>query len=225
MRDRGALADKKLALLRQLLSGDAVEYEGRRIRVTPSPHTAGGPMLDVGRCERRSGTAGGPIRARAVGERNCAGHAGGLRSGEPRTRSPAGTALLPERDTPTVCFVADDVDRAWEELGEYLLHDVRTYAAWNPGNDTSAGISFATDVATLRATSTSHVILSVDRSRGTGPRRRNAESVPVVRRASPELAWPYLKRVGEVVLPEVACASSGDGLNEVLGDMLNSKGN
>ena len=164
VRDRGALADKKLALLRQLLSGDAVEYEGRRIRVTPSPHTAGGPMLMWGGASvaaaRRAGRYGLGLLANGTvpGMREAYEAASREHGHQP------GLALLPERDTPTVCFVADDVDRAWDELGEYLLHDVRTYAAWNPGNDTSAGISFATDVATLRATSTSHLILSVDQA-------------------------------------------------------------
>ena len=52
-----------------------------------------------------------------------------------------GATLLPPRDTPVVCFVADDVDKAWDELGEFLLHDARTYAEWNPGDEVTAGIS------------------------------------------------------------------------------------
>jgi len=46
--DRGRLADEKLALLRRLLSGEAVIQDGRRIMVTPRPHTAGGPGLTWG---------------------------------------------------------------------------------------------------------------------------------------------------------------------------------
>jgi hypothetical protein len=44
--------------------------------------------------------------------------------------------LLPNRDTPSVCFVAPDVDTAWREIGEHLLHDARMYAEWNPDNET-----------------------------------------------------------------------------------------
>src|SRR6185312_10755259 len=43
--DRGRLADEKLGLLRRLLAGETVVQDGRRIMVTPRPHTAGGPGL------------------------------------------------------------------------------------------------------------------------------------------------------------------------------------
>jgi alkanesulfonate monooxygenase SsuD/methylene tetrahydromethanopterin reductase-like flavin-dependent oxidoreductase (luciferase family) len=42
---RGKLADEKLALLRALLPGESVVHKGRRIKVTPSSHTPGGPAL------------------------------------------------------------------------------------------------------------------------------------------------------------------------------------
>jgi alkanesulfonate monooxygenase SsuD/methylene tetrahydromethanopterin reductase-like flavin-dependent oxidoreductase (luciferase family) len=45
LRDRGRLADEKLALLRQLLAGDAIVHDGRRIAVTPRPQTPGGPTM------------------------------------------------------------------------------------------------------------------------------------------------------------------------------------
>ena len=115
-------------------------------------------------------------------------------------------ALLPDRDTPSVCFVADDVDEAWDELGEYLLHDARSYAEWNPDNETSAGISHAETVAELRATSQSHRIYSVTEA---VERMRGGEMLnlsPLCGGLPPRLAWPYLKRVGEVVMPEVAAA-------------------
>jgi len=72
-----------------------------------------------------------------------------------------GVTLLPPRDTHTVCFVADDVERAWQQLGPYLLHDTRSYAEWNPDNTTSAGITSADTVDQLRETSRSHRIFTV----------------------------------------------------------------
>ena len=32
----------------------------------------------------------------------------------------------------TNCFVAEDVDAAWDEIGRYLLHDAMSYSQWNP---------------------------------------------------------------------------------------------
>jgi hypothetical protein len=70
--------------------------------------------------------------------------------------------LLPNRDTPSVCFVAPDVDLAWQEIGEHLLHDARTYAEWNPGDQTSVGIADVSDVDELRAMSRTHRIFTTD---------------------------------------------------------------
>ena len=103
-----------------------------------------------------------------------------------------------------MCFVADDVDKAWEEIGPYLLHDVRMYAEWNPGNDYSPGFSDVRTVEELRANPTSHRIYSVDEAVTRVRAGRGAQPIAAVRRRPPELAWPYLKRVGEVVMAGVA---------------------
>ncbi len=113
-----------------------------------------------------------------------------------------GPTLLPDRDHPSVVFVADDVDQAWSELGEHLLHDVRTYAEWNPGNQTSAGFSHVTTVDELRDASASHVIISVPEAISRVRAGQILNLAPLCGGLPPEVAWPYLKRVGDVVLPE-----------------------
>ena len=40
----------------------------------------------------------------------------------------------------------------------------------------------------------------------------------------PDIAWPYLKRVGDVVLPEAAGSSTADGLTVAFNDLINTKG-
>ena len=115
------------------------------------------------------------------------------------------------------------VDEAWQELGEYLLHDARSYSGWNPENKTSAGISNAETVAELRATSHSHRIYSVTEAI---ERLRGGEMLnlsPLCGGLPPRLAWPYLKRIGEVVMPEVAAAkgaTSAGGLGDTLTSLL-----
>ena len=46
-------------------------------------------------------------------------------------------------------FVAEDPDRAWHELGPYLLHDARMYAEWL-GEATTATRSSAATVEALK---------------------------------------------------------------------------
>ncbi len=72
-----------------------------------------------------------------------------------------GPVLLPDRDTPIGVLRRRRCRPGVGRIGEYLLHDARMYAEWNPDNETSAGISHADDVAELRATSQSHRIYSV----------------------------------------------------------------
>lgn len=203
IRTRGHLADQKLALLRELLSGETV-FDGRRINATPKPHTAGGPMLMWGGGRVAAARRAGRYGLGMLGNANIDGMHQAYEEACRKHGHQPGPIYLPHRETPSVCFVADDVDHAWDEIGDYLLHDVRTYAAWNPGNDTSAGFSDATTVEELRKNPTSHRIYhvseAVERVRAGGVLNLS----PLCGGLPPELAWPYLKRVGEVVMPGVA---------------------
>lgn len=198
MRERGRLADEKLGLLRRLLSGEEVEHGGRRMKVTPRPRSVDGPMLNWGgsslAAARRAGrnglgllANGGVPGMREAYEEACREH-----GFEP------GFVLIPERDAVTNCFVADDIDAAWDEIGDYLLHDAMSYSEWNPDNAVSANITIATTVDELRQTSSSHVILSVDEAR---ERIGNGEMFnisPLCGGIPPEIAWPYLKRFADL---------------------------
>lgn len=202
LRDRGKLADEKLALLRRLLAGETVVQDGRWIMVTPRPLTAGGPGLMCGggtvAAARRAGRYGLGLLANA----KVAGMQEAYEAACREHGHQPGPVFLPGRDTPSVVFVADDVDQAWSELGEHLLHDAKTYAAWNPGNETSAGFSHVATVDELRAAGASHVIISVPEAISRVRAGQILNLSPLCGGLPPEVAWPYLKRVGDVVLPE-----------------------
>ncbi len=203
IRTRGRLADEKLALLRELLSGETV-FEGRHINTTPAPHTPGGPMLMWGGGSVAAARRAGRYGLGMLGNASVEGmHEAYLESCREHGHEP-GPIFLPARDTPSVCFVADDVDRAWDEIGQYLLHDVRAYADWNPGNDYSAGFSDVKTVAELRANPASHRIYSVEEAVSRVRAGQVLNLSPLCGGLPPEIAWPYLKRVGETVMTETA---------------------
>ena len=116
MRTRGRLADEKLALLRKLLSGETV-FDGRRINVTPPPHTEGGPTLMWGggavAAARRAGRYGLGMLGNGMSIPACRRHT----NPPPTRRTRARADLPPDRTPPLGVFVADDVDRAWDEIG------------------------------------------------------------------------------------------------------------
>jgi alkanesulfonate monooxygenase SsuD/methylene tetrahydromethanopterin reductase-like flavin-dependent oxidoreductase (luciferase family) len=196
--NRGRLADQKLSLLRRLLAGEVVVHEGRRMRVTPQPRTAGGPVMMWGGASlaaaRRAGRNGLGLLANGAvpGMREAYEEACRANGHEP------GFVLIPERNASTNCFVAEDVDAAWDEIGEYLLHDAMAYGEWNPDNTVSANITHAKTVDELRRQATTHVILSVEEA---AERVANGEVMnlsPLCGGMPPDIAWPYLKRFVEL---------------------------
>jgi alkanesulfonate monooxygenase SsuD/methylene tetrahydromethanopterin reductase-like flavin-dependent oxidoreductase (luciferase family) len=202
MRTRGRLADEKLALLRELLSGETI-FGGRLINTTPPPHTEGGPMLMWGGGSVAAARRAGRYGLGMLGNANVEGMQEAYRDACRQHGHQPGPIYLPDRQTPSVCFVADDVDKAWQEIGQYLLHDVRAYADWNPGNDYSAGFSDVRTVDELRANPASHRIYSVEEAVARVHAGEMLNLSPLCGGLPPEIAWPYLKRVGEVVMSEV----------------------
>lgn len=201
IRARGRIADEKLGLLRRLLAGEVVQHEGRRIKVTPPPFSPQGPLMMWG--------GGSLAAARRAGRYGLGYLAQGDVPGSQEAYEAAcrahghqpGMTLLPNRDTPSVCFVAHDVDLAWQEVGPHLLHDARAYAEWNPGDQTTAGIADVSDVDELRAMSRTHRIFTADEAiayvRGGGM----LTLAPLCGGLPPDIAWKYLRYVDEAVMP------------------------
>jgi alkanesulfonate monooxygenase SsuD/methylene tetrahydromethanopterin reductase-like flavin-dependent oxidoreductase (luciferase family) len=198
---RGRVAEEKLQLLLKAKTGEPFEHEGRRIHVTPPPVTPGGPAVMWGggsiAAAERAGRYGLGFFAQSdlpgmkeAYEESCREH-----GFEP------GMSQLPPKDAATTMFVADDVDKAWDEIGEYILHDVKMYGEWNPGDETTASISHAQTVEELRATSPAHKIYSTDEAVEMIRNGGMLMLMPLCGGLPPELAWPYVERVANEVLP------------------------
>jgi alkanesulfonate monooxygenase SsuD/methylene tetrahydromethanopterin reductase-like flavin-dependent oxidoreductase (luciferase family) len=194
---RGKLAEEKLALLLQAKTGAPFDHDGRHIHVTPAPLTPGGPMVAWGggsvAAARRAGRFGIGFLAQGGGPELQAAY-------EQAARDSGHQPLMcyvPPADAPTTVFVADDVDRAWDELGPYLMHDVRMYASWNEGDHHTASLSFVTTAEELREENRSHRILSVEEAvdfvRGGQPLQLH----PLIGGLPPDIAWRYLKTAAE----------------------------
>ncbi len=202
---RGAIAEEHLGVLLQAKTGQPFEYQGRTVQVTPAPVTPGGPSVAWGGgsvpAARRAARFGldfisesGDPELRVAYEEECRAHG----------REP-GSCMLPPRETPSVVFVAEDVDRAWEELGPYLMHEVAMYADWNSGGKEGiSGISFAGSVEELRAENRSHRILGVDEAVELARTEGILLLHPLIGGIPPEIAWRYLETVVEKVEPALA---------------------
>jgi alkanesulfonate monooxygenase SsuD/methylene tetrahydromethanopterin reductase-like flavin-dependent oxidoreductase (luciferase family) len=198
---RGRIAEEKLRVLLRAKTGEAFEHDGRRIRVTPAPFTPGGPIVAWGGgsapAARRAGRFGLGFLAQGGGQRLVAEYEDAARAAghEP------GFCYVPPVEAATTLFVAEDVDRAWDELGPYLMHDVLGYAAWNESDTTTANLSFVTTAEELRRENRSHRILTVDEAIELARRGMPIGLHPLIGGLPPERAWPYLETVVEKVVP------------------------
>jgi alkanesulfonate monooxygenase SsuD/methylene tetrahydromethanopterin reductase-like flavin-dependent oxidoreductase (luciferase family) len=196
MTTRGRVADEILDLLGRLVRGEPVEYQGRRVRVTPPCGSAAGPLVMV---------AGGSKAA----ARRAATHGLGFIS---QTDSPdlrefyelqcriaghdPGIVQFPVPGTPTAAFVADDVDEAWEVLGPHLVHDAVTAASYRPHDDSVGSITRADNVTALREAGGPYRIFTpeeaVDYIRSGHPLPLH----PLCGGIPPNVAWRYLEIAG-----------------------------
>ena len=108
--------------------------------------------------------------------------------------------MLSSADAITTVFVADDVDRGWDEIGPYLMHDALMYGAWNPDR-VSASVSQAQSIEELRAEPGGAQIWSVEQAVDAIKAGQGLPLMPLCGGVPPELAWQYLRRVVDDVLP------------------------
>jgi len=203
MKTRGRRMDACMEAIRTAWQGEPFEFEGRRVCVTPTPVTAGGPMLLMG-----GGSAAAADRAARFGMGMV------TQGGDPelekayrdaceRHGTPPGLFVSPPPDLPTSAFVADDVDQGWSELGPYLLHDAQMYGEWLGDTAASSG-SGATTVDQLRAEDGNYRVFSPEQAvayvRGGGILLLQ----PLCGGLPPEIAWRHLETLKTKVLPELA---------------------
>jgi hypothetical protein len=118
-----------------------------------------------------------------------------------------GMCLLPSVEAPNSVFVNDDVDQGWAEVGDALLADARSYAAWNEAAgmaDFTASISRGATVDELRAEHGSHRVVTVGEAADLVDQYGYLGLQPLCGGLDPDIAWTYLRRVTDDVLPTVA---------------------
>ncbi|OIJ65939.1 LLM class flavin-dependent oxidoreductase [Streptomyces mangrovisoli] len=145
---RGRLQDELLETVLKAWTGEEFTYRGRRVLITPRPFTEPHPLLLVGgsskAAARRAARLGLPFFPSA--------HLPELEAYYKEQLLEHGTegwTMMPAAETPLL-NVAEDPDLVWERYGGHLLHEARTYAAWQSGGIHSAVRSAATTVAELR---------------------------------------------------------------------------
>ncbi len=199
---RGRRAEKTIEFLRRAWTGEPFEFEGRRVHVTPKPKTPGGPVLMLGGSSATAAKRAARCDLGLYAQSSADDLETIYREECKALGKEAGFCMVPPPGIVTSAFVAEDVDRAWREMGPYLLHDAQMYTKWL-GGAAAAVTSGATSVEELRAERGAYQIFSVDEAIAFVRESGILVTQPLCGGLPPEMAWRSLRLIADRVLPAV----------------------
>jgi alkanesulfonate monooxygenase SsuD/methylene tetrahydromethanopterin reductase-like flavin-dependent oxidoreductase (luciferase family) len=199
---RGALVEERIGQLRRLWRDETVCVDGRAAHVTPAPYTPGGPLLAYGGGTEAAARRAGRLGMLFISESHDTGLEEAYRDEADRCGVAPVGCIFSDAATPLTVFVADDPDRAWDEIGRHLLLDAVSYGHWNAGRMAPASISTATTVAELQAERGPYRILTPDEAREQIATGTPLALQPLVGGLPPDVAWRYLESAAAAVVAD-----------------------
>jgi alkanesulfonate monooxygenase SsuD/methylene tetrahydromethanopterin reductase-like flavin-dependent oxidoreductase (luciferase family) len=199
---RGRLLEDYVDVLRRAWTGEPFEWQGRTITVTPRPATEPHPAIFLGGgtevAARRAARLGVPLFPQIADPRLDEWYAD-----EAAKAGTSGFVMQPAG--PTFVWATDDPDKAWSEIGSYLLYETQTYAAWQVGLVGSANMVEADTVDDLRRAPNILVGIPDDLVAAWEALPAAAAFVlhPLAGGIPPDLAWQSLELFETAVLPRI----------------------
>ncbi len=200
---RGLRMDLCLEALQRALRGEVFTFEGRPVHVTPRPLQPNGPLLFLGGGSRAAVRRAARFGLGMITQGGEASLETQYREACAASGTQPGLFIHPPAGSATSAFVAEDPDRAWHEIGPYLLHDATAYAAWM-GEAAAASKSSAKSIEELRDENGAYRIFTPDEAVEQIRTRGMLLLQPMCGGIPPDLAWPYLELVASKVLPALA---------------------
>lgn len=200
-KNRFALLEECVTVLRQAWTGEYFDYRGRRVKVRPTPHTPGGPMLLLG--------GSTPVAARRAARLKCFFSAA---NDDPAVAEAyneecekvgfRGFAMLPPR-SPGFVHVTNDPERDWNRILPYALHEANTYASWQrKGQESVVKVDDARTVDDLKASGV-YAVVTPDECVALANRFGSLTMHPLMGGIPPELAQESLDLFEREVLPRI----------------------
>ncbi|SRR6266571_4532744 len=145
---RGRLLEEAIEVMRRAWTGEEFEYEGRTVRVTPTPVTKPHPLIFMGGSSEAAARRAARLRLPffpAIGDQ----HLADVYREESEAVGYAPFVLMPAG--PGFVHVTEDPEKAWAELGRYALYDAESYRQMQSGGSRSEVLSSAETIEDLKA--------------------------------------------------------------------------
>jgi alkanesulfonate monooxygenase SsuD/methylene tetrahydromethanopterin reductase-like flavin-dependent oxidoreductase (luciferase family) len=201
---RAARTTELLETLQNSFTGKPFTYRGRTVQVTPAPATPGGPSLQLGGSSEPAAR-----RAARLG-------VGFMPSSEEIWEHYRGATIEYGRSDPgpylggdtSFFHVTEDVERGWEQIGPYAMHEANAYGEWmaDAGIGSEGGYTTFANLDELKATGQYRVITPqelIDELKAGGP-MAGALLHPMMGGIPPAIAWESLRLIETVVMPALA---------------------
>lgn len=197
---RPSLVSEGVRVLRAAWSGEAFDYQGRSVRISPLPIQEGGPPLLMGgaseaAAKRAAHIADGFIPAVAgmydVYAQEC----------KLLGKTPAADEIM----GPVFLHVADDPERAWAQIAPHALHETNSYGRWMADLGAGAIYQESNDAKALLSSGGYQVVTPdqcVEIAQKLGPKGRIALH-PLMGGMDPALGWESLELFASKVMPRL----------------------
>lgn len=204
---RGAIADEKLTKLLNILS-QASEAQAMP-RVTPPSFTRGRPMIAWGGATKAAARRAGHNGVGFFAQTNTPGLGETYAAAAREKGFEPGMCILPSPEMPSIVFVHPDPDAGWNEVGPYLLADATSYAEWNKdAKHKTVSLSKGKTIEALKAEQGAHRVVNIEGALELIKKWGRVPLHPLCGGCPPEIAWTYLHRVVDDVIPALAASGA-----------------
>lgn len=202
---RGRIADAKLEALLDALR-DAAGATSKP-PLTPPPFSANGPLIAWGGASKAAARRAGRNGVAFFGQADRPGLREAYEQAARDAGHEPGMCMLPSSGAPLSTFVNDDIDAGWREVGDALLADAIPYFEWNEAAgsaDFTVSLSRSRTVDELREERGSHRVVTVSEAADIIRTHGLLSLQPLCGGLDPAVAWTYLRRVADEVVPALA---------------------
>jgi alkanesulfonate monooxygenase SsuD/methylene tetrahydromethanopterin reductase-like flavin-dependent oxidoreductase (luciferase family) len=198
MKDRASRVTETVATLRAAFTGEPFEFRGRTIHVTPPPCRPGGPGIILGGSSEPAARRAARI---ADGFIPSVPDVWDFYRDEVQRLGRPDPGPSPIGENRTVAL-ATDVDKGWEQMAPYFLHETNAYGAWQAQDDIASPYRTVDDVDELKAKG-QYCVLTPDEliSELKSAPFPFAFFHPLCGGIPPDLAWSSLRLFENEVLP------------------------